>query len=327
MFLVRVGHCSQPVGDDDQGLAPGQVGDGPLDYRLVLGVNTCGGFIQDHDGGVLQNGPGNGDPLLLPAGQVPAATAADRVVPMIQRPDELVAPSGFCYPLHFLVAGIQTAHADVFPNRAVKEVVVLGHVGDLPVQLLQGNVFQIGPAQGDTAAGHVPEPGDQFGDGALAGAGGTHQGGDGARRDVQGDVMEHLTVLRLVGERDVVQMDSHTAEGSLPLRPLEFRGIQDGGDLPHIGAHHRQFIHKGHGGDQRPCETQGQHYNSEEGGGGQAATGPQQQSHRQHRQQHRGDHRLHDGHELLVFRHPVHIVLGVLRYRIGVSLIGTGGTG
>src|SRR5699024_1189724 len=162
--VVRVGHCSQPVGDDDQSLAPGQVGDGPLDYRLVLGVNTCGGFIQDHDGCVLQHGPGHGDPLLLPTGQVPAATAADRVVPMIQRPDELVAPSGFSYPLHFLVAGIQTPHADVFPNRAVKEVVVLGHVGDLPVQLLQGNVFQIGPAQGDTAAGHVPEPGDQFGD-------------------------------------------------------------------------------------------------------------------------------------------------------------------
>ena len=137
--------------------------------------------------------------------------------------------------------------------------------------------------------------------------------------------MEHLTVLRLVGERDVVQMDSHTAEGSLLLRPLEFRGIQDGGDLPHIGAHHRQFIHKGHGGNQRPCETQGQHYNSEEGGGGQAATGPQQQSHRQYRQQHRGDHRLHDGHELLVLRHPVHIVLGVLRHRVGISLVGTGG--
>ena len=39
----------------------------------------------------------------------------------------------------------------------------------------------------------------------------------------------------------------------------------------------------------------------------------------------RGVHRLHDGQEPLVFRHPVHIVLGVLRYRIGVSLIGTGG--
>ena len=69
--LVGVPDGGQAVGNGDDGLAPGQLRQGVLDQMLVLGIDAGGGLVQDDDGGVLQDGPGDGDPLPLPAGEVP----------------------------------------------------------------------------------------------------------------------------------------------------------------------------------------------------------------------------------------------------------------
>ena len=56
---------------------------------------------------------------------------------------------------------------------------------------------------------------------------------------------------------------------------LQFRILQNGGNLTHIGTHHRQFIHKGHGRYQRTGKPQGQHYDGEEYSSAQASIAPQ----------------------------------------------------
>ena len=123
----------------------------------------------------------------------------------------------------------------------------------------------------------------------------------------------------------MIQPDTQPIQLRLCRGALQLRSLQNGGNLTHIGTHHRQFVHKGHGRYQRTGKPQGQHDDGEEYGGAQASAAPQQQSHRQDRQQHRGDDRLHDRHILLIVRHPVHIVLGVLGHGIGVPLIRPGG--
>jgi hypothetical protein len=67
---------------------------------------------------------------------------------------------------------------------------VLGDVADHVLQRLQGDVADVVAAHPDHAGADVVEPGDEVGDGRLAGAGGTDQG-------------DHLTAVR--GERDVVE--------------------------------------------------------------------------------------------------------------------------
>ena len=51
-----------------------------LHERLVLGVEVAGGLVEHDDGRVLQQHPGDGQALLLAAGQPVAALADDRVV-------------------------------------------------------------------------------------------------------------------------------------------------------------------------------------------------------------------------------------------------------
>ena len=78
-------HRRQPVGDD-QGGPPGQ-GDleGLLDGLLRFGVEMGGGLVEDDDVGRLEQQPGDGDALLLPARQPVAAVTDQGVEPVGQR--------------------------------------------------------------------------------------------------------------------------------------------------------------------------------------------------------------------------------------------------
>ena len=313
------------MGNDDQGLALRQTGDGLLDDRFILRVDACGSLVENDDGRILQHGAGDGDTLLFTPGQVAAAPAADGVVALIQLADEIIAPGSPGYRLDFRIGGVQTAHADVVPHRAVKEVVVLRYIGDLAVELFQRDFPQVHTAQGDRAARHIPEAGDELGNGTLTGAGGPHKSGHCPRPDVQAYIVEHFAVLLLVGKGHMIQPDTQPIQLHLCRGSLQLWGVQNGGNLAHIGAHHRQFIHKGHSRYQRSGKPQGQHDDGEEYSCAQTSAAPQQQAHRQDGQQYRGDDRLHDRHILLFIRHPVHIVLGVFRHGIGVPLVGPGG--
>ena len=67
--LIRVLDGSQPVGDGEDGFPLCQSGQSLLDQVFILRVYAGGRFIKDDDRGVLQNGPGDGNALLLPAGE------------------------------------------------------------------------------------------------------------------------------------------------------------------------------------------------------------------------------------------------------------------
>lgn len=66
--LIGVLDGSQTMGDGENGLPPCQGCERLLDQMLILRVYAGGGLVQDHNGSVLQNGPGDGNTLLLSAG-------------------------------------------------------------------------------------------------------------------------------------------------------------------------------------------------------------------------------------------------------------------
>ena len=51
-----------------------------LDFALGAGVQRAGGFVQQQDGRILQDGAGDGDALLLAAGQFQPALAHHGVI-------------------------------------------------------------------------------------------------------------------------------------------------------------------------------------------------------------------------------------------------------
>ena len=80
--LVGIADSLQPVGDHQHRLLPGQRFHSLLELVLVLRVHVGGGLIEDDDRGVLQEAPGDGDALLLPAGEGGPALADHCVIPV-----------------------------------------------------------------------------------------------------------------------------------------------------------------------------------------------------------------------------------------------------
>src|SRR5512143_481862 len=67
----------QPVGDGDRGAALHQALECGLDQPLGYGVERRGRLVEDEDPGILEQDPGDGDPLLLTTRQLVAALADD----------------------------------------------------------------------------------------------------------------------------------------------------------------------------------------------------------------------------------------------------------
>ena len=128
--LIGVLDGGQPVGDDQQRLAPHQPCQCRLDDRLVFRVCIGRCLVENDDRRVLQHGTGNGDTLPLTAGEVAAGSTADRLIAVLQPHYELVAAAFLRGVNDLRIGRTLSAHADVVYNRKVKKAIILRHIGD-----------------------------------------------------------------------------------------------------------------------------------------------------------------------------------------------------
>src|SRR5262249_36237436 len=75
---------AQAVGDDEAGAALHEFEERALDERFALGIEVAGGFVEDQDARVGEDGAGDGDALLLAAGEAYAAFTDDGVVTLFE---------------------------------------------------------------------------------------------------------------------------------------------------------------------------------------------------------------------------------------------------
>ena len=87
---VRASHGVEVVGDDQGRLSGHGAIQGFLDLRLALDVEARHRLVQDQDGGVADDGPGDGYPLALSSGEGVAPLADDGLVPIFEVHDEVV---------------------------------------------------------------------------------------------------------------------------------------------------------------------------------------------------------------------------------------------
>ena len=120
----------------------------------------------------------------------------------------------------------------------------------MAVKLGKGDFFQILSSQGDLTFVYIPEPADELGDGALAGAGGAHKGGHTACRDGKGYVVQDLLVV-VVAEGNVLHLNIHGVQLYHFIAVVLFFTVQNGVHFAYNGAHLCQAVHKVHGGKQR----------------------------------------------------------------------------
>ena len=84
------------------------------------------------------------------------------------------------------------AEFDVVLHAVLEEIHILKHHGDVPQQALAGEFPHVVSTDRYGTAVRIIEPGCQIADGALAGAGRSHDGGSGPLGRGEGHIMEHL---------------------------------------------------------------------------------------------------------------------------------------
>ncbi len=248
----------QPVGDDEQGAAGRQRGQGVLDQRLGMRVGVGGGLVEHEDRRVGEQCPGDGEALRLAAGQGDGRAELGGVT-IGKFDDPVVDAGGAGAPLDFLGCGLGAAEADVVGDARPEQPYVLEHEPDPAVQLGRGDVPQFGAAEGHRTGGDVVEAWQQRGQGGLARAGGADEGRDGAGLEVEVDIAEDLGAP-VVGEGhaaqgDVVAVGEHGGGGlGQRGRVQQFGDAYGGGltgpDLLDAGAH------DAHGGGDRGTEQE-----------------------------------------------------------------------
>ena len=221
--LIRPHHGGQAVGDHNDRAAAGQFGQGLLDQCLVLWVGKGGGLVQHHDGGVLQNGPGQGHPLLLPAGEVGPRGADLGVHALGQFFQDVPALGGHQRRLHLRPGGLRAGGPDIFQNGRLEQAAVLEDKGDLVHEHMGVYLRHIHAAHLHHPGGGIPEPGDQAGGGGFAAAGGPYQGHRLPRLHGEGEMGEGGGGRAVVGEAHVCKLHAAVL-GFLGLGRLFQRG-------------------------------------------------------------------------------------------------------
>ncbi len=80
----------EAMGDEEGGAALHEVRERGLDVGFAFGVEGAGGLVEDEDGGVFEDGAGDGEALAFAAGETHAFFADDGVVALGHAQDEVV---------------------------------------------------------------------------------------------------------------------------------------------------------------------------------------------------------------------------------------------
>eukprot|EP00959_Pyramimonas_sp_CCMP1952_P126669 2649215-Pyramimonas_sp.AAC.2 len=169
--LVGVAHGGEAVRDDD-GRAPArleQVVQRRLHNALALVVQRGRGLVQQQDRRVLHHRARDGDPLLLPPGQLrPAAHV--RLKPLRELHDEGVRVGHLRRRLALRARGAPLAVRDVLQDGAAEQHGLLPHQPDLRPQPLEVELAQVHAVQADRSLPRVVEALHQLHGGGLAAA-------------------------------------------------------------------------------------------------------------------------------------------------------------
>ena len=125
--LLAVFHNGRAVGDEEDGLVLLLGLQGNVFYQLALrfGIQGAGGFVQQEDVALAQEGTCNGNALGLAFRQAGSAFTANGVQGIGERENEI----GTCHvdgPVHILFGGVRVAQKQIVADGAAERVLPWG---------------------------------------------------------------------------------------------------------------------------------------------------------------------------------------------------------
>src|SRR3954469_22185703 len=149
------------MSDDESGATGEQCRHRALDELFALGVKVAGGLVKDEDLGGLQDGPSNGQALLLTARKLHAALADEGLVLVGKPHDEFMRVRLLGGHFDLCSRRIVTAISNVVANRAIKEKNILLHGREQVAVLPELQITNVSAVEQNTAFRWIVKPGDQ----------------------------------------------------------------------------------------------------------------------------------------------------------------------
>ena len=262
--LVCLAQGCRALGHEKHRGVPGKRPQGLAQRRVGGEVQRAGAVIQDEDIGLSHQGAGDGQPLALAAGEVPAALLHDLVEPQGLAPDKLGGLGGLQGVPEILVGGVLVAPEEVGADGAGEELGFLEHHAHLLADLLFRPLPGRAAEDGHGAGGGVVEPGDQVHQAGLARAGAADDADGLPGTGGEGDVGEALVTGAVVVKAHMVEDHglAGLGGGGLGGEGHGHGGVEDGahpvqagqrpaGENHGVGQLHKLNEHLAHVVDQR----------------------------------------------------------------------------
>ena len=96
-----------------------------------------GGFVQDQDGGIAEDGASQNEPLPLSSGEGDSPLPNQGVIALGRRLDEGMGTGLDCGVTDLVRGRIGASQPYIVPNRGRQQAAFLGHEDDLPSQALE----------------------------------------------------------------------------------------------------------------------------------------------------------------------------------------------
>ena len=202
------------------------------DQCFGLGVERRGRLVQDHDGGVFEDRPGDRQSLALTARQRRAALADHRVVALWQTADELVGVGHLGRLSDPPRRGPRSPVGDVLRHRQRQDEGILQHDGYLLAQARQCHRPHVDPVDRYQPSPSVVEAGYQRHQRRLPRPGASYQCDRLPGTSLEGHPPQHRPI-RLVAE-------AHPPEPHVTRRPLPERHRPRPIDHVPLGLQHLQ---------------------------------------------------------------------------------------
>ncbi len=207
---VGVDDAGEPV-RQDQGRAPGhQAVERALDDGFVLGIDRRQRLVENEDRRVAQQRPRDRQPLPLSAREPQAALADQSGIALRQRGDEVVRIGGARRRDDLRRRRIRLAEPQIVLDRAVEQISVLPHHGDLPRAASGIERREVGAADAHAARLRIVKPQQQRRDRRLAAAARADDADALADFDVERQPIERLAAPARIGEMHVVERDGRS---------------------------------------------------------------------------------------------------------------------
>ena len=158
--LVGLEDGVEAMGDGDDSSSLHQLAGGFFEQGFGFGVERGGGFVENQNRRVFEEGAGEGKALGLSAGEAGAAFADEGFIFLGQRFDEVMQARGFGGADDFFVGRVRFAKADVFGDGGVEEVWFLGDPSDIGLKVKS--------RRSKVAFGGLDEAEEELGEGGFA---------------------------------------------------------------------------------------------------------------------------------------------------------------